>query len=166
MADPGVAETPTAEGDWLSAEQYQNWRAFIDGSARLDEALAQDLEKTSQLTLSEYAVLVRLSEVPRRTIRMSQLADDLSHSRSRMTHTVRRLETRGYVRRSSCDADGRGVNCAMTKVGHAALVAAAPAHVAAVRRFLIDVVTPEELEILGTLMTRVATACEAGPEGA
>ncbi len=142
---------------WLSEEQYVHWRAFIDGTAWLTEALAQDLEKRAQITLSDYAVLVRLSEIPGRCTRMSQLAADLSHSRSRMTHTVRRLEDRGYVLRSSCGNDGRGVNCEMTAAGYAALVAAAPGHVVAVRELFVDQMNSSELETLGTVMKRVVT---------
>ncbi len=140
---------------WLSDEQYVHWRAFIDGTSWLTEALAQDLEKRVHLTLSDYSVLVRLSEIPGRCTRMSQLAADLSHSRSRMTHTVRRLESRGYVKRSSCGNDGRGVNCEMTDAGYAALVEAAPGHVVSVRELFVDQMTPEELATIGAVMKRI-----------
>lgn len=157
----GVAGEPVSRGSaqgphWLDEEQYGYWRSFVDGTARLNQLLAQDLEKRCGLSLSEYAVLVRLSEAPDHTIRMSELAADLSHSRSRMTHTVRRMEMQELVKRVSCSNDGRGVNCAMTEKGHAALVAAAPQHVEAVRRFFIDIVTPAELATVGDVLGRVA----------
>lgn len=167
MRDVAMAEVtvqqPATKGStpWLGENEYRNWRAFIDGTARLNEALARDLEERSQLTLSDYSVLVRLSELPEHTARMSELAADLSHSRSRMTHTVRRLETRGLVLRSSCDKDGRGVNCVMTPKGYAALQAAAPGHVHAVRRLLIDQVSTDELEMLGSIMARIADGCSS-----
>src|SRR3712207_8178830 len=80
---------------WLTPEQQVHWRAFLVGSARLTEALGRQLERDSDLSLSEYEVLVRLSEAPGWTLRMSLLADGLAHSRSRVTHTVRRLEGAG-----------------------------------------------------------------------
>lgn len=140
---------------WLNDEQYRHWRAFIDGTAWLTEALAQDLEKHAQITLSDYAVLVRLSEIPGRCTRMSQLAADLSHSRSRMTHTVRRLEERGYVRRYSCGNDGRGVNCEMTEAGYSALVTAAPGHARAVQELFISKMSPAELATVGKVLERI-----------
>ena len=144
---------------WLTDEQQASWRAFLEGTARLSETLNRDLENDSDLSLNEYEVLVRLSESPQRTLRMSQLADNLAHSRSRVTHTIRRMEERGLVVRESCVADGRGVNCALTEAGHAALVAAAPSHVTSVRRHLVDVLTHEQLEVLGEAMERVSLAC-------
>lgn len=144
---------------WLSDQQQVSWRAYLEGASRLDEALNRDLEADSGLSLNEYEVLVRLSENPNRTMRMSHLADSLAHSRSRVTHTVRRLEERGLVARESCVVDGRGVNAILTDGGYEVLVAAAPRHVRSVRRHLVDVLTPEQLAVLGEAMERVAEAC-------
>jgi DNA-binding MarR family transcriptional regulator len=111
--------TVSSEVRWLTTEQQEHWRAFLVGTARLNDALGRQLEHDSDLSLSEYEVLVRLSEAPDRTLRMSLLADELAHSRSRVTHTVRRLESAGLVRRRACAGDGRGVNCTMTDEGYA-----------------------------------------------
>lgn len=151
--------TETSEVPWLSDEQQVSWRAFLEGAARLTEALNRDLEGDSGLSLNEYEVLVQLSENSSWTMRMSHLADGLAHSRSRVTHTVRRLEERGLVARESCAIDGRGVNAVLTDAGYAVLVDAAPKHVSSVRRHLIDVLTEEQLVVLGAAMVRVAEAC-------
>jgi DNA-binding MarR family transcriptional regulator len=143
---------------WLTTEQQEHWRAFLVGTARLNDALGRQLEQDSDLSLSEYEVLVRLSEAPDRTLRMSLLADELAHSRSRVTHTVRRLESAGLVRRRACAGDGRGVNCTMTDEGHARLEAAAPGHVRAVRTHLVDVLTDEQLRAVGEAMAAVRDA--------
>ena len=151
--------TPTQdETRWLSTEQQEHWRAFLVGSARLNDALGRQLERDSGLSLGEYEVLVRLSEAPEHTLRVSLLADELAHSRSRITHTVRRLEAGGLVARQACEADGRGVNCTMTDVGFARLAAAAPGHVRAVRAHLVDVLTDEQLRALGEAMAAVRDA--------
>lgn len=141
---------------WLDGEQQRHWRAFLTGSSIMTAALSAQLEADSGMSLSEYEVLVRLSESEGHTLRMSQLADGLVHSRSRLTHTVRRMESRGLVERRACDADGRGVNCHLTPFGLETLVAAAPGHVMAVRRHLVDVLTPEQFAALGEAMTAVA----------
>ncbi len=141
---------------WLTMEQQRAWRAYLSGSARLTEALTRQLEQDADLSLSEYEILVRLSETEGRTLRMSELASSLVHSRSRLTHTVTRLERRGLVRRETCVADGRGVNCVMTDEGYTLLVAAAPGHVRAVRAHLVDRLTDEQMLALGAAMERIA----------
>ena len=146
---------------WLTDEQQRSWRAFLLGSARLTEALTRQLETDAGVSLSEYEILVRLSEVPGRTLRMSELAASLVHSRSRLTHTVSRLERRGLVRRENCAADGRGVNCVMTDEGYALLDGAAPGHVRAVRTHLVDVLDDDQMRALGEAMSLVAVADEA-----
>jgi len=141
---------------WLAPEQQESWRAYLLGVTRLTEALGRALDEDARLSLSEYEILVRLSEAPEHAARMSELAASLVHSRSRLTHTVGRLEARGLVERRTCAADGRGVNAVMTPEGYALLVAAAPGHVRAVRENLVDVLTDEELTALGRAMARVA----------
>lgn len=143
---------------WLTGEQQRYWRAYLDGTARLTEALGRQLERDVELSLSEYEVLVRLSEAPGRTLRMSSLADELAHSRSRVTHTIRRMETRGFVERRACPVDGRGVNCTLTALGLARLEAAAPGHADAVRTHLVDVLTHDQLRALGESMSAVRDA--------
>jgi DNA-binding MarR family transcriptional regulator len=150
-----VSET-TTEVRWLSAEQQRHWRAFRDGVAVLFDQLGRDLEHCSGLSVHEYEVMVRLSEAPDRVLRMSQLAADLAHSRSRLTHTIARMEAAGLVQRVACESDARGVNCMLTEAGWQALVAAAPGHVESVRERLVDVLSDDELAALGTAMAKVA----------
>ncbi|NLE72687.1 MAG: MarR family transcriptional regulator [Actinomycetales bacterium] len=147
---------------WLSAEQQRHWRAVILGTARLTEALSRQLERDAGLSLSEYEILVRLSEAADRTLRMSELAAAVVHSRSRLTHAVGRLEQRGLVARRPCPEDRRGVNCVMTDEGYAVLEAAAPGHVREVRAQLVDRLTDEEFRALGAAMAKVAPDAEPG----
>lgn len=138
-----------AEARWLDAAQQREWRAFIDGSLRLAEALEQDLKARHGLSMAEYEIMVRLSEAPERTMRMAELAACASQSRSRLSHTVTRLERSGLVERSSCPDDKRGVLATLTDKGYDALETAAPSHVAAVRDLFVDVVEPEDLAAIG-----------------
>lgn len=137
---------------WLDLDQQRHWRHYLLGSAYLLEALTRQLEQDAGLSFHEYELLVRLSEAEGRTLRMSELADAVVYSRSRLTHTVRRLEERGIVVRTTCAEDGRGVNCVLTDDGFAALVAAAPGHVSAVRELFVDRLSPEQFAALGDAM--------------
>jgi DNA-binding MarR family transcriptional regulator len=143
---------------WLTDVQQVQWRAYLDASVRLMNTLGRQLEQDSDLSLSEYEVLVQLSESPGRTMRMSQLAAEVVNSRSRLTHTVRRMEERGLVERQSCVDDGRGVNCVLTPEGFARLEEAAPGHVAAVCEHLVDRLDAEQFRTLGELMDKVGEA--------
>ncbi|WP_372438569.1 MarR family winged helix-turn-helix transcriptional regulator [Cellulomonas dongxiuzhuiae] len=149
---------------WLSEPQQRQWRAFRDGTALLFDVLARELDDGSGLSLGEYEVLVRLSEAPGRALRMSELADDLAHSRSRLTHTVARMERDGIVRREPARDDARGVNCVLTEHGWQVLVDAAPGHVESVRAHLVDVLDDEQLAALGAAM-QVVVEHLRGPAG-
>ncbi|ROS76684.1 MarR family winged helix-turn-helix transcriptional regulator [Cellulomonas sp. PhB143] len=144
---------------WLDADQQLAWRRYLEGRARLHDAIGREHDAHLSVSLEEYEVLVRLSESPTESVRMSSLADGLAHSRSRTTHTVRRMEDRGLVRRGPVPGDRRGVLCTLTEEGRRTLVAEAPAHVAAVRRYLVDVLTPDQLRTLGEAMDAVTARC-------
>ncbi len=111
--------------------------------------LNRQLQRDSDLTLPEYRILVLLSESPDLSLRMSDLADGVLSSRSRLTHQIRRMEAQGMVRRTSAEEDGRGVRAHLTEEGLRRLQAAAPGHVTAVRRDFIDLLTPEQLTVIG-----------------
>ena len=153
----GAAETAGTSTDvrWLTAEEQRHWRAFRDGTMVLLDVLARELEERSGLSLHEYEVMVRLSEAEGHTLRMSQLATDIAHSRSRLTHTIARMEAAGLVARVACASDARGVNCVLTDEGWARLVAAAPGHVDSVRARMVDLLSDEQLAALGDAMEAV-----------
>jgi DNA-binding MarR family transcriptional regulator len=144
------------ETNWLDQDQQRSWRALVMGMTLLIDRLDDDLRRGFGLSLTEYEILVRLSEAEGRRLRMAQLADALAHSRSRVTHTVTRLEKAGLVGRAATPDDGRGIVCAMTDRGWELLVQMAPTHVQGVRDHLVDLVSPEDFEALGRVMNAVA----------
>ncbi|WP_067450879.1 MarR family winged helix-turn-helix transcriptional regulator [Actinomadura macra] len=144
-----------SEPRWLDATQQRHWRAYVDGSVRLTEIMDRDLKTKHGLSVSEYEILVRLSEAPERRLRMAELADNASQSRSRLSHTCSRLESKGLVMRDSCPNDKRGVFAHLTDAGFAALERAARDHVETVRTYLIDVVEPNDLEAIGRAFSAV-----------
>jgi len=147
---------------WLDNDQQRAWRAYIVGTTLLIERLDRDLRENHDLSLPEYEILVRLSEAPDRMLRMAELADSVKNSRSRITHTIARMERDGLVERRQCAADGRGVFANLTDKGHAKLVDAAPLHVSSVREALIDVVDAADLEAVGRAFASVAGRLSSG----
>jgi len=150
---------------WLSAEQQKVWRTYLLGSARLNERLDADLHR-SGLDLPEYEILVTLEESPDRRRRMSELADAVHQSRSRLTHTISRMEKSGLVERTTCPTDRRGVWAQLTDAGFAVLQKAAPGHVAAVRQNFVDAVSPQDWEAVGRVFAAVlAVQPDEGSDG-
>ena len=152
-------ETST-ETPWLTPAQQVSWRDYMVGTTAMVDQLDRELRQQHGLSLHEYEILVRLSEADDHAIRMSELASSLSHSRSRITHTISRLEKAGFVMRGQCADDGRGVSAVMTDAGYAALQAAAHTHVEGVHRLLIAQASDEELEVLGRVFARVLDALD------
>lgn len=159
-----MATTPTTEPDvrWLTEHEQQAWRSFITGARRLLERLDQDL-KAQGVTHDDYGVLVALSESEGDRLRMAELADLSVESRSRLSHHVGRLEAKGLVARESCPEDRRGSFAVLTPDGRALIEAVAPHHVAGVREWFLDRVTPDELAVIATAFGRIDTAL--GPDG-
>lgn len=150
-----LAAMTAGETKWLDTDQQRSWRAFIMGSTLLMDRLDRDLRTSHDLSMAEYEILVRLSEQPERRMRMAVLADAICHSRSRVTHTVTRLEKAGLITRGPAVGDGRGVEATMTDAGYALLEQAAHTHVQGVRRHLVDIVSPEDLAATGRVFDAV-----------
>jgi DNA-binding MarR family transcriptional regulator len=150
--------------NWLSDEEQAAWRPFVALLFRMPAALDAQLQRDAGISNFEYLVLSSLSEAPGRTLRMSELAALASGSLSRLSHVVSRLESRGWVRREACPGDGRFINAVLTDEGWAKVVATAPGHVAAVRKLLVDVLSPEDLRTLGSISEHLLT--EQGFKGA
>lgn len=146
---------------WLSKDQQVHWRAWITASNVLPELLSRELQESFGLTITDYEILVRLSESPDRQIRMSDLANKTLISRSRLSHQIDRLENRGLVTRQACSDDRRGQFCALTTKGWDTLVAAAPIHVAGVRRHFVDQLTDAEYDALGKALGKIAAHLDA-----
>ena len=140
---------------WLDREQQRSWRAYLVGTTLLMDRLDRELREQHDLSLPEYEILVRLSESPGHRMRMAELAVSLSHSRSRVTHTVARLERAGLVQREACLSDGRGVEATITDRGVDVLEKAAPTHVAGVRRLLVDLAGGDDFAALGRVFNAV-----------
>jgi DNA-binding MarR family transcriptional regulator len=134
---------------WLTDDEQRSWRPLVSLLLRLPAAIDAEFQRDAGITHFEYMVLSSLSEAPERSLRMSDLAGLSSGSLSRLSHVVSRLEKRGWVRRQSCPGDGRFINAVLTDDGWDKVVATAPGHVEAVRKLVIEALTPEEFRALG-----------------
>lgn len=146
---------------WLSPAEQRAWRAYVESTKVLFDALDRELQRDADLPHTYYQVLMRLSEADGRSLRMSELAELTLSSRSRLSHAVARLEERGWVERTNCETDRRGQVATLTDGGFAVLQRAAPGHVEAVRRYVVDALTPDQLaqltEIGETIIARVTS---------
>jgi DNA-binding MarR family transcriptional regulator len=140
---------------WLTPDEQAVWRSFLDVSRLLFDQLGRQLGEDSGMSLPEYEILVQLSESPGRRMRMSQIADRVVSSRSRITHTVGRMEERGLVTREACLDDGRGVECVLTDAGFEVLESAAPGHVNNVRTIMFDPLLPDDVHALGVALDKM-----------
>jgi DNA-binding MarR family transcriptional regulator len=160
-ADVEPAPTEQAAPRWLTDDEQDAWRSVAGMMMRLPAALDAQLQRDAGLTHFEYLVLAGLSQAPDHTLRMSELAAWVSGSLSRLSHVVSRLERRGWVRRAPCAQDGRFTNAILTDAGRDTLVAAAPGHVAEVRRLVIDDLTEPQLRHLRDIGRQVVSRIEA-----
>jgi DNA-binding MarR family transcriptional regulator len=140
---------------WLTADEQRAWRALLGMSRRLFDVLDNELQRDSGIPHTYYEILVRLSESPDRSLRMSELAERSLSSRSRISHAVARLEERGWVERRPCESDARGALAVLTPAGFEALAAAAHGHVEGVREHLIDLLSPSEVRALRVIGEKV-----------
>ncbi|MDX2939029.1 MarR family winged helix-turn-helix transcriptional regulator [Streptomyces ipomoeae] len=147
---------------WLTPEEQRAWRAFIAASSLLEDALDRQLQQEAGLPHLYYSILAALSEAPDRRMRMTDLAEHLKITRSRLTYAVTRLEKDGVLRREDCQWDKRGSVAVLTDEGMALLERTAPGHVATVRKAVFDHLRPEQIGQLEEICAGIAAAIQGG----
>ncbi len=130
------------------------WRGYVDMRRRLDTVIERQLADVG-LSTADYELLVPLSEAPEEVLRVRDLGRSVGWDRSRLAHHLRRMEQRGLVSRFDCPTDARGTMVRLTAKGRDAVTAAAPGHVETVRRHFVDLLSPEEIDLVATLSSRV-----------
>lgn len=160
---------------WLDEDQQRTWRAFLAANRLVFERIERQLQADAGMPQAYYEILVRLSEAPDRTLRMSLLATSSLSSRSRVSHAVARMEEAGWVRRRSCPTDRRGQLAELTEDGMRVLRDTAPGHAMTVQEVLFDALSPEQQRMLRevgeTLVTHLSSDPQwpvdgdAGPDG-
>ena len=145
------AQTPL----WLGPAEQHTWRSFIRVHQKLSAALVRDLQAYSKLSGADFEILVALTDAPDGRQRFQELAKAVDWEQSRLSHQITRMIKRGLVAREECAEDGRGVFVVLTPAGRKVITAAAPHHVATVRRLVIDALSPDELATLGQISDRI-----------
>ena len=148
---------------WLSDAEQRSWRAFVRLHQKLGSRLTADLQSHSKLSAADFEVLVALTDVPVGRVRFQDLAREIEWEQSRLSHQIRRMIKRDLVAREECAEDGRGAFVAITAHGREVIGAAAAKHVFAVRRLIIDALSPEELAELGRLSEHVLEHIDTTP---
>ncbi|MER5434002.1 MarR family transcriptional regulator [Streptomyces sp. NPDC002588] len=155
---------------WLTPEEQRAWRAYVAGYLLLEDAIDRQLQQEAGMPHLYYSILANLSEAAEQRLRMTDLAEQLKITRSRLTYAVTRLEKDGLLRREECRWDKRGSIAVLTEEGMGALEGLAPGHVETVRAALFDRLTPEQVGQLEEIFTQVVLGFtgdgeEASPEG-
>lgn len=135
-----------SEVRWLNDDEQEFWRAMLAASRKITRGIEETLLAGSDLSSSEFAVLVSLSEAEERQLRLRDLCLNLNWDRSRTSHQITRMERRGLVQKRKSPGDARGVVVALTDEGLRRLEQAAPEHVESVRRLVFDHMRPEDAE--------------------
>lgn len=141
---------------WLTKQEQQLWRSYLEAQFRLTKYLNIDVEKNSGFDSLTYEILVRLSESPERSLRMSSLGERVSAGKSRLTYRISQLEKMGWVKRTEAPEDKRGQLCVLTDKGFKILDDAAPAHVQAVLTQFIDQIKPSDVKKLKEIFDSIA----------
>ena len=140
---------------WLSEEEQRAWRGLLQMTSQLNARMNRQLQDDYGLSLTDYEVLVVLSEAPRGRRRVFELAAELAWEQSRVSHQLARMQRRGLVAREECPTDARGAFAVLTETGRAAIERAAPAHVAMVRELVFDGLSRDQLAALTEVSSRV-----------
>lgn len=151
---------------WLDEREAAAWRGLQFMQLQLTARLARELADDSELSYPDYEVLVALTAQPDDRLRAFELGRALGWEKSRVSHHVSRMVARGLVARESCPSDQRGAFVVVTPQGRAAITAAAPGHVAAVRRYVVDRLTPDQLDTLASVADTVLAALAQDDEPA
>lgn len=146
---------------WLDAREAHLWESYRGAFRELTTELENRLIRNSGLSGADYALLHPLSTSADGVLRTRELGRSVGWERSRLSHQVSRMERRGLVVREECASDARGSMVRLTDAGRAAIEAAAPDHVEAVRTYVFDKLTREEQDQLAALMDRVLAGLPA-----
>ncbi|TNL99864.1 winged helix-turn-helix transcriptional regulator [Corynebacterium tapiri] len=128
---------------------------MLAGRRKIERVMDETLQRGSELSSSEFSVLVSLSESQDCDMRLRDLCAALDWDRSRTSHQVSRMERRGLVTKTRSEGDARGVVVKLTEDGMRRLKLAAPEHVESVRRVAFDPMTPEQAKVLKAYLEAV-----------
>ena len=128
-----------------TADELHAWRVFVEAGDELRSALASRFAGESGISAGDYSVLLAISETDGRRIRSSDLATHIGWERSRLSHHLGRMESRGLIRREDCATDNRGAEITFTEAGSSTFRRSNTPHLHAVRELFVDALSPAQL---------------------
>lgn len=152
--------TASDEVEWLNEEEHAAWIGLMAILLRLPAALDRQLKADAGISHFDYQVMAILSAAPDRTRRMSEIAVWTEGSRPRLSQVASRFEQAGWIERRPDPDDGRATLATLTDAGFEVLAAAAPHHVAEVRRLVFDSLTAAQVRQLGRITETLLEATD------
>jgi DNA-binding MarR family transcriptional regulator len=144
----------------VTAEEWQVWRTFYAMRRRLDRALEIQLQTDAGISSADYEILLAVFESPQKRLRSRDLAGLIGWEKSRISHQVSRMETRGLVERTECEDDLRGTWVGITAEGSRTALGAMRDHTRTIRQLFFDALQEDELKALQTVSDKVLAAME------
>ncbi|MFD4407200.1 MarR family winged helix-turn-helix transcriptional regulator [Nocardia sp. NPDC058499] len=148
------------EARWLDEREGRAWRGYLNMHTQLMACLHRQLQDYSGLSLADFDVLVRLTDLAEPRMRIGELGQALQWEKSRLSHHLGRMQKRGLVRREDCPDDARGAYIVLTEQGRTAIEQAAPGHVDAVRELVFDALTAEQVDAFGVIVGHILERLE------
>jgi len=151
----------------VTTQEWDAWKSFMSMRRALDVALERELQQSSEISVADYGVLISLFHAPHKQLRPGELGGQLGWEKSRVSHQVTRMASRGLVEKRDCDADARGTWVGMTTAGSRAVLGAMRGYATSLRENFFDLMTDEEIALLRALSERVTerTAVECAESG-
>jgi len=144
----------TDDGD-LNLSEQQAWLSYMRVYHRLEYEMNRHLQTECGMSLGDYTVMNALTNAPRRRAQLTSLAITIGWERSRLSHYLRRMSTRGYLERVPSDTDGRATDVVLTDIGWRAFRAAAPKHAAWVKRVFFSDLKRGQEKALAEILSAV-----------
>lgn len=148
---------------WLDETEQAAWRSWLKVMRLLPAHLEDRLHERHGLSMTDYQVMVEVSESAEHRLRMTELAQRTQLSKSRLSHQIGRMEQAGLIVRTQCPDDRRGQWAELTEAGWALLREAAPGHVDDVRELFFDLLTAEQARVLGEAHRKIADRLAQSP---
>ena len=161
---PAATAASTTAINWLTDDEQRAWRAVLRMQTVLSNQLDRDLVERSGISDGDYSVLVALSEAPTGRLRSFELGRATQWEKSRLSHHLTRMQKRGLIAREDCPTDARGAYVVLTADGRTTIRNAAPQHVASVRRYFVDILSPAQLAAMTDAANSVIAAVEASEQ--
>src|SRR6478672_10999775 len=131
------------------------WGALLRVHARLVPLLDRQLQSRHHLPLAWYDVLLELNYGPDRRLRMSELGERVTLSRTRVSRLVDEMTAAGLVVREANPDDRRSAYAVLTPQGRTVFRQAAPTYLAGIDERFGTTLTLAELTTMKHALEKV-----------